>query len=75
MLVKELIKKLEKLIEDNEPHKEVLGEAVIQIDIFAESEIPNKYDYKGISPDIVIDITRDGCYHILTAFELPIKGK
>ena len=40
MLVKDLIKDLEKIIEDNKSLEDVMGEACITIDVFEEDETP-----------------------------------
>mgnify|MGYP001578348393 CR=1 FL=1 len=70
MLIRDLISQLEQLIVANEPHKHILGEAEIMIDIFgAKDESEYDFVYKGISPDVRITTSADGVYNILTAFE------
>lgn len=56
MLVKDLIKVLEKKIEDNKPYLEVMGELAINVDVFSESEGGN-FTYSGIAgtENLIID--------------------
>lgn len=70
MLVKDLIKMLEKLVEDHEPNKHIMGECEIMIDVF--DLVPPEYEkieYKGISPEICIRYSRDGVYPIISQVE------
>jgi hypothetical protein len=67
MITKELIKQLQKLVDEHEPHIEVMGEHEIMIDIF-ERTAPATFQYSGFSPYIIIEPTSDGVYHVLTAF-------
>ena len=72
MIVQDLINQLEALIEENEPHFHIMGEAEIMIDVFRESaEDPLRFEYIGISPHVRISRTADGVYPVLTAFEDP----
>ncbi len=69
MLTKDLIKVLQKLIEDNEPHKEIFGEHTIMIDVFdLDKGSGSVIEYRGFSPDIRITKSSDGVYDILTAW-------
>jgi len=58
MLCKDLIKILEKMIEDNKPHEHIMGEAEIMFE-------KNEYLYKGITHDMKIEHTPDGVYNVL----------
>lgn len=71
MLIKDLIVKLQQIMEFEKANgwTEAAGESEIHIDVF--KEIPNtcySYRYAGISPDIRITKTGDGVYNVLTAF-------
>lgn len=68
MLTKELIKQLQKLVDNHESYIDVMGEHEIVIDVFKKGEGTNFY-YSGFSPNIVIDKSSDGVYDILSAFE------
>ena len=71
MLAKDLIKLLNELIKQHKPHKDVMGECEITIDIFSESpKHPGLFEYQGIltPEDIKITYTSDGVYPVLTAF-------
>lgn len=65
MLVKDLIKELEKLI--NPEQEEVFGDAEIMIDVFQLVD-NHLFEYKGFSPTVKITYSADGVYPILTAF-------
>lgn len=68
----DLIAKLQALIIAHEPCKEMMGEHEIVIDVFKHSSIPSDHTfaYMGFSPDIKIEKSADGCYDILSAFEV-----
>ena len=71
MLVKDLIKDLEKIIEDNRSLEDVMGEATIAIDVFKEiSPGQGFYRYAGFQDRFPIKITYsgDGVYAMLSAF-------
>lgn len=67
MKTKDLIAQLQKLVDDHEPHIEVMGDHEIVIDVFGKQE-GHKFEYLGFSPDIRIEYSADGVYPILTAF-------
>lgn len=67
MKTKELIKQLQKLVDDFEPHVPICGEHEIMIDVFAKNK-EGAFDYVGFSSYIPIELTSDGVYHVLTAF-------
>jgi len=68
MITKDLIKKLQKLVDEHEPHIDVMGEHEIMIDVFKHTEYNKYFEYAGFSPDIHIDLSDDGVYEILCAF-------
>ena len=64
MLVKDLIKQLEQIIEDGGG-----AEATIHIDAFRFDYDGDLITYLGFSPDICIIRTEDGFRNVLTAVE------
>ena len=69
MITTELIKKLQKLVDDHKPHENIMGPHEIVIDVF--KKIPGEghgFNYVGFSPDITIEYSGDGVYPILSAF-------
>ena len=68
MLCKDLIKILEKMIEDNKPHEHMMGEAEIMIDVFSKIGNTHTFEYRGFDHNIRITPSSDGVYQILTAF-------
>lgn len=68
MLVKDLIKLLEELLKEHEPMKEVMGEAVILMDVY-EYCGDHKFVYTGVDHDIILSYTPDGVYPVLAAKE------
>lgn len=82
MLVRDLITRLHTLIYDHENggryHKgvDMLGECEIHIDVFRQiPQISGGYTYQGVSPNINIDRSGDGVFHILSAFEAKEEEK
>ena len=75
MRCKDLITQLEKLIADNEPHKRIMGEAEVMIDVFHWNEERGSFDYQGFSPEVRITKSADGVYDILTAAREQVKRK
>jgi hypothetical protein len=69
MKTKDLIKQLQTLVDNHEPHLEIMGEHEIVIDVFCKTEKRGCFEYKGVSPNILIDKSSDGVYDILTAEE------
>ena len=65
MLARELIEKLEKLIENHESVKDMMGECEIHIDKFGKTLGRDNFVYMGVSPDIEIERSADGVYNIL----------
>lgn len=67
-----LIAKLQALIDAHELCKEMMGEHEIVIDVFKQNSISSDHDfaYMGFTPDIKIEKSSDGCYDILSAFEV-----
>lgn len=70
MKTKDLIKHLQKLVDDNEPHIHMLGEHEIMIDSF-ELVGNHLFKYKGFDKSISIQCSDDGVYHILNRFYTP----
>lgn len=69
MLTKDLIKKLQKLVDDHESCIEVMGEHEIVVDVFIKTgEREHTFIYAGFSPNIVIEKSGDGVYDIISAF-------
>ena len=68
MLVKDLIKLLEELLEKHKPSQEVMGDCEIMIDVFTYAGY-QEFEYAGISKDIIITYTEDSVYPVLTAKE------
>ena len=68
MLLKDLIKDLQTLYDEEYKHIDILGEPEIMVDIFGKNE-NGGFDYKGFSPEIRIERSSDFVYSILTAFE------
>jgi hypothetical protein len=67
MKTKDLIIKLQELIDAHEPLKEVMGEHEIVIDQF--SKLSNgDFEYKGFSGDIKVEQSADGVHDILSGF-------
>ena len=78
MLVKDLIKDLEKIIEDNRSLEDVMGEATIAIDVFKENPLgSHNYKYCGIQDRFPIQIhyTGDGVYPVLSAFAIDYPSR
>lgn len=72
MLLKDLIKQLQELYDEEVKHIDVMGEPVIMIDVFRISdEGDRKYEYAGFSPFIDIDRSDDGVYPLINAFVKP----
>ncbi len=69
MKTKDLIAKLQTLVDDHEPHVEVMGEHEIVIDVFCKTDKQGCFEYRGFSPNVIIDKSKDGVYDILTAEE------
>lgn len=67
MKTKDLIAQLQKLVDEHEPHEWIMGEHEIVIDMFKRKE-GGGFNYAGFSPDIKIELTDDGVYHIFNAF-------
>ena len=68
MLVRDLIKELEALIERNKSMEDMLGEAVIMFDYYkdyGDGSLDSRY--AGIVPDAYVDYTSDGVYPVLIA--------
>lgn len=69
MLTTELIKVLQKLVNDHKPHEEVMGPHEIMIDVFGNyNGEKGRFYYAGFSPKITIQKSLDGVYDILNAF-------
>ena len=67
MLIKDLIKKLQALYDEEAPHIEVMGEPEICIDVF--EKVDGHFRYAGIhTGDFVFDRTADGVYNVISAF-------
>ena len=66
MLVRDLIKDLEALLERHKLMEEMMGPAVIMFDYYEDYDV-GEYNYAGIVKDAVIDYTADGVYPVLTA--------
>jgi hypothetical protein len=67
MNTKDLIKQLQKLVEEHEPHVSVMGEHEIMIDFFQRTKDRGVFLYKGFCKDVEIQLSEDGVYHILSA--------
>ena len=66
MLVRDLIKDLQALIERNKPMEEMIGEAVIMFDYYKDyNDGSHDSRYAGIVRDAVIDYRGDGVYPVL----------
>jgi len=75
MKTKDLIAKLQKLIDEHEPLKEVMGEHEIMVDVFVKlpgigisSDGINAFKYAGFSPNIIIEKSADVTYDIISSF-------
>jgi hypothetical protein len=68
MLTKDLIKQLQKLVDDNESAVPLLGEHTIMIDVFEKINLDTGFQYKGFSDKIIIDKSADGVYDIIRTF-------
>ncbi len=66
MITKELIKKLQQIVDEHESAVEIMGEHEIMIDVFRKEG--DRFVYAGFSPDVIIDHSSDGVYRILSAF-------
>jgi len=69
MMTTELIKELQKLVDDHKSYEDVMGPHEIVIDVF--KKIPgegHEFNYVGFSPNIQIEKSSDGVYDILSAF-------
>ena len=75
MKTKDLIKRLQELVDNYEAVGlvELMGEHEIMIDTWQSRGIfpdkPCTWQYKGFSPNIVIDTSGDGVYQVLSAKE------
>lgn len=67
MKTKDLIKQLQKLVDEREPHIGIMGEHEIVIDVFGNQQ-GHKFEYLGFSKNIRIEYSSDGVCPILTAF-------
>jgi hypothetical protein len=67
MKTKDLILKLQELIDAHEPCEWLMGEHEIVIDQFSKLSNGN-FEYKGFSPDIKIERSQDNVYDILSGF-------
>lgn len=68
MLCRDMIVLMEKLIANNEPHRDVMGEAEIYIDVFRLA--PDKgFAYSGISGHVRVSLDGTGVYHVLDGFD------
>lgn len=70
MKTKDLILKLQQLIDAHEPLLDMMGEHEIVIDVF-ESAGNHHFTYKGFTSDIKIEKSGDGVYDIISAFKAP----
>lgn len=68
MRTTDLIALLQKLVDEHEPHKEMLGEHEVMIDVWRKG-YDNNWHYRGFSPNIEIGISEDGVYPIIQAEE------
>lgn len=70
MKTKDLIKQLQKLVDEHEEHIPVMGEHEIVIDVWRLVDLENhRFEYMGFSPNIQITYSADGVYPILAAQE------
>ena len=69
MKTKDLISKLQKLIEEHEPLREMMGEHEIVIDVFVKYLGTHVFEYCGFSTNIPIEKSSDGVYDIISAFK------
>lgn len=75
MKTKDLIKQLQDMVDEHETSGalEVMGEHEIMIDTWQSSDIhtntPCTWQYRGFSPNVVVDTSGDGVYRILVAKE------
>ena len=68
MKTKDLIKKLQRLVDFHEPHIEVMGEHEVMIDHFID--VGNHlFKYGGFDKDIDLQHSKDGVYLILNRFK------
>ena len=78
MLIKDLIKDLEKLLEDHKSLEDGMGETCITIDVFEEDPLgSHNYKYCGIQDKFPIQIhyTGDGVYPVLSAFAIDYPSR
>jgi hypothetical protein len=68
MQTKELIAILQKLVEEHESLKDVMGEHEIVMDVWQQQK-DHIWTYSGVSGNLDIQLSGDGVYHILTAKE------
>lgn len=68
MKTKDLIKKLQEMVDRHEPEVEIFGEHEIVIDTWKSAD-NNLWLYSGFSPNIEITYSADGVYPILAAKE------
>lgn len=64
----ELIKKLQKLVDEHKSYEDVMGPHEIVIDVFQKAGTDGAFRYAGFSPKIKIEKSSDGVYDILCAF-------
>lgn len=71
MLVSKLIEKLQELELKHEAVKDMMGPATVAIDLFQKIGDSGTFKYVGVNDldDIVIDVTSDGVYNVLCAFD------
>jgi hypothetical protein len=68
VLIKDLIRKLQDLYDQEMQHVDVMGEPEICIDVFEETGHGGR-QYAGVhTGDFVFDRTADGVYNVISAF-------